>query len=164
MPMAFPRNPKVFRNLDEAYKTGFEIMGEIDFLNDYYFKTELAYVYAKNKDLAESLPLTPPLTTRLYLGFEKAKFWANLQYTIVSKQDDISRSFGETETAGFQTLDFRFGLRPIKNITLGFAVINAFDEAYNNHLNFSFTNQENFGRTPITEPGRNFSVFLQYKF
>lgn len=164
MPMALPSNPKVFRNLDEAYKTGFEIMGEIDFLNDYYFKTELAYVYAKNKDLAESLPLTPPLTTRLSVGFEKTKYWANLQYNIVSKQDDISRSFGETETAGFQTLDLRFGLKPFKNITLGFAMINAFDEAYNNHLNFAFTNQENFGRTPITEPGRNFSAFLQYKF
>lgn len=163
-PMAEPTNVKVFRNLDEAYKTGFEIMAEVDFLNDYFFKTELAYVYAKNKDLFESLPLTPPLTTRVSIGFEKETYWANLQYNIISKQDNISRSFGETETDGYQTLDLRFGLKPIKNITLGFAVINAFDEAYNNHLNFSFTNQENFGRTPITEPGRNFSAFLQYKF
>ena len=162
--MAQPTNVKVFQNLDEAYKTGFEAMFQIDFLNDYYYKTEVSYVYAKNKDLAESLPLTPPLTTRLTLGIEKENYWANLQYNVVSKQDDISRSFGETETEGYQTLDFRLGLTPIKNITLGLAVINMFDEAYNNHLNFSFTNQENFNRTPITEPGRNFSAFLQYKF
>lgn len=163
-PMAQPTNVKVFQNLDEAYKTGFEAMFQIDFLNDYYYKTEVSYVYAKNKDLAESLPLTSPLTTRLTLGIEKENYWANLQYNVVSKQDDISRSFGETETEGYQTLDFRLGLTPIKNITLGLAVINIFDEAYNNHLNFSFTNQENFNRTPITEPGRNFSAFLQYKF
>ncbi|WP_456441251.1 TonB-dependent receptor domain-containing protein [Psychroserpens sp.] len=163
-PMAQPRNVKVFQNLDESYKTGFEAMFQVDFLNSYYFKTELSYVYAKNKDFSESLPLTPPLTTRLSVGLEKEKYWANIQYNISSKQSDISRSFGETETDGYQTLDARFGLIPIENITLGFAVINAFDEAYNNHLNFSFTNQENFDREPITEPGRNFSVFLQYKF
>ena len=83
---------------------------------------------------------------------------------MVSKQDNISRSFGESETDGYQTLDIRLGVKPIKNITLGVAVINALDEAYNNHLNFSFTNQADFGSTPITEPGRNFSAFLQYKF
>ena len=44
------------------------------------------------------------------------------------------------------------------------AALNIFDQAYNNHLNFSFTNQADFGRTPITEPGRNFSAFVQYQF
>ncbi len=164
MPMVEPTNPKVFRNLDEAYKTGFEAMGQVDFLDHYYFKTEFSYVYTRNKDLEESLPLTPPFTTRLSIGIDKTKFWANMQYNLVSKQDNISESFGETETDGYQTLDIRLGLKPIKNITLGIAVLNAFDEAYNNHLNFSFTNQADFGRTPITEPGRNFSAFLQYKF
>ncbi|TXE16792.1 TonB-dependent receptor [Psychroserpens burtonensis] len=163
-PIAQPRNVKVFQNLNEAYKTGFEVTTQVNFLEDYYFKADFAYVYAKNKDLSESLPLTPPLTTRLSFGIEKEKFWGNLQYNLVSKQDNISRSFGETETSGYQTLDVRLGLRPIKNITLGVAAINIFDEAYNSHLNFSFTNQANFDRTPITEPGRNLSVFLQYKF
>ncbi len=163
-PMLEPTNPKVFRNLDEAYKTGFEVMAQIDFLNHYYFKSEFSYVYAKNKDLEESLPLTPPLTTRLSLGINKSKYWANVQYNLVSKQDHISRSFGETATDGYQTLDIRLGVKPIKNMTLGVAVINAFDEAYSNHLNFSFTNQTDLGSIPITEPGRNFSAFLQYKF
>ena len=164
MPMAEPRNVKVFQNIDEAYKTGFEAMAQIDFLKDYYFKTEFAYVYAKNKDLAESLPLTPPFNTKLSLGFEKEKFWGSIQYNLVSKQENISRSFGETETDGYQTLDVRLGIKPIKNVTLGVAAINVLDEAYNSHLNFSFTNQADFGRTPITEPGRNLSAFLQYKF
>ena len=163
-PMLEPTNPKVFRNLDQAYKTGFEVMAQIDFLNHYYFKSEFSYVYAKNKDLKESLPLTPPLTTRLSLGINKSKYWANVQYNLVSKQDHISRSFGETATDGYQTLDIRLGVKPIKNMTLGVAVINAFDEAYSNHLNFSFTNQTDLGSIPITEPGRNFSAFLQYIF
>lgn len=163
-PMLEPIHPKVFRNLNDSYKTGFEIMAKLDFLNHYYFKTEMAYIYAKNSDLSESLPLTPPLTTKLFLGFEKENYWINAQYNITDKQSNIAESFGETETASYETLDLRFGLKPIENVTLGFAVLNVFDEAYNNHLNFSFTNQVGFGRTPITEPGRNFSAFLQYKF
>ncbi|WP_370391673.1 TonB-dependent receptor domain-containing protein [uncultured Winogradskyella sp.] len=164
MPMAQPQNPKVFRNLDEAYKTGFELMAKLEFLDDYFFKTELAYVYAQNRDLNESLPLTPPLTTRFSIGFEKPKFWANAVLNIVSQQDEIAPSFGEVVTPGYETLDLRCGATILKDFTLGLAALNVFDVAYNNHLNFSFVNQSGFGRTPITDPGRNLAVFLQYQF
>jgi iron complex outermembrane receptor protein len=164
MPMLEPRNAKVFRNLDEAYKTGFEFMGKLEFHDDLYFKTELAYVYAKNKDLNESLPLTPPFTAVFSLGLEKENYWANVRYNITSKQENIAPSFGETETDGFETLDIRFGIKPIKNVSLGLAAINVFNEAYNNHLNFSFKNQVGLDAVPITEPGRNLTAFLQYKF
>ena len=164
MPTAMPQEVKVFRNLDNAYKTGFEAMAQINFLNDFYFKTELAYVYAKNNDLGESLPLTPPLNSTFSLGLDREKYWAKVQYNVTSKQENIAESFGETTTAGYETLDVKLGIKPLKNLTLGVAALNIFDEAYNNHLNFSFTNQADFGRTPITEPGRNFSAFVQYQF
>jgi len=164
MPTAMPQEVKVFRNLDNAYKTGFEAMAQVNFLNDFYFKTELAYVYAKNNDLGESLPLTPPLNSTFSLGLDREKYWAKVQYNVTSKQENIAESFGETTTAGYETLDIKLGVKPLKNLTLGVAALNIFDEAYNNHLNFSFTNQADFGRTPITEPGRNFSAFVQYQF
>ncbi|MGB5436617.1 MAG: TonB-dependent receptor [Maribacter sp.] len=164
MPTSEPVNPKVFRNLDKAYKTGFEVSAGVDFLNDFNFTTELAYVYAKNKDLSESLPLVPPLTTSLKLGFEKERFWVNAIYRITSEQNDISTSFGETTTPGYEVLDLRLGVVPFKNLTLGIAALNVFDETYYNHLNFSFNNQADFGRTPINDPGRNLSAFVQYKF
>ncbi|MCP4978430.1 MAG: TonB-dependent receptor [Maribacter sp.] len=164
MPTRQPVNPKVFRNLDKAYKTGFELAAGVDFLSNFNFTTELAYVYAKNKDLNESLPLVPPLTTRFKLGFEKEKFWANVHYTLTSKQDNISESFGETSTPGYEVMDIRLGVVPIKNLTLGIAALNIFDETYHNHLNFSFKNQVDFGTIPINDPGRNLSAFVQYKF
>ncbi|RKS53781.1 iron complex outermembrane receptor protein [Gillisia mitskevichiae] len=164
MPMLEPKNPKVFRNLDNAYKTGFEAMTRLDFLREYFFKAEFAYVYTRNQDQNEALPLTPPFTTRFVLGLEKESFWFNAQYNLVSQQDNISRSFGETKTDGYQTLDLRLGVNPLNNVTLGIAALNVFDKDYNNHLNFSFTNQSDFNRVPITEPGRNISAFLQYKF
>lgn len=164
MPMAQPRNPKVFRNLNESYKTGLELAANFEFINGMYFNTQLAYVKSKNVDLNESLPLTPPLTSKMSLGYKKDNYWASLEYNITSKQSNIAQSFGETETKGYQTVDVRFGAKPFKNTTFGLAVLNITDEAYNNHLNFSFTNQAGFGRTPITEPGRNISLFLQYSF
>lgn len=164
MPTSEPVNPKVFRNLDKAYKTGFEISAGVDFLNDFNFTSELAYVYAKNKDLNESLPLVPPLTTSFKIGFEKEKFWVNATYRITSKQDNISLSFGETTTPGYEIMDLRLGVVPYKNLTLGVAALNVFDETYYNHLNFSFNNQADFTRTPINDPGRNLTAFVQYKF
>ncbi len=164
MPNAEPTHPKVFQNLDKAYKTGLEWTARLQFYKDYYLKTEMAYVYAKNEDLNESLPLTPPLTTRLLVGAEKEKYWWNLQYNLVGKQGNISESFGETETPGYETLDFRLGVKPFKNVSIGLAALNIFDETYYNHLNFSFVNQVDFGRVPINDPGRNFSVFAKYQF
>ena len=164
MPTTPPIYPKVFRNLDKAYKTGFEISAGVDFLNHFNFTTELAYVYAKNKDMNESLPLVPPLTTRFKLGFEKEKFWVNANYTLTSKQENISESFGETSTPGYNVMDLRLGVVPFKNLTLGVAALNVFDETYHNHLNFSFNNQAEFGKFPINDPGRNLSAFVQYKF
>jgi iron complex outermembrane receptor protein len=164
MPNAQPQEVKRFINLDEAYKTGFEANLGIEFATYFDFNTSLSYVYTKNKDLNESLPLTPPLITRIGLGFEKDNYWASLDYTITSKQDKIASSFREQETASYETLDLRFGFKPVKKLNIGLAVINVFDKTYNNHLNFSFVNQADFTRVPINEPGRNFSAFVQYAF
>ena len=162
-PTMEPIHPKVFRNIDEAYKTGFELMAKLDFLNDFYFKTELAYVYTENKDFDESIPLTPPLTTRLFLGYETNKYWINGQYNIVSEQTNIAETFGETITEGWSTFDIRLGIKPLDKLIIGVAVLNVFDEEYHNHLNFSFTNQADFTRVPVNDPGVNFTAFVQYK-
>ena len=164
MPMAEPTDVKRFINLNQAYKTGFEVFAELGFLNDFTFKTELSYVYAKNQDLDESLPLTPPLVTRFNLGYIKEKIWARATYTITSKQKEIAPSFGEQETAGYGVVDLSFGAKPFKHFTVGVAASNIFDVTYNNHLNFSFVNQADYGRVPINDPGRNLTAFVQYSF
>ncbi|MEZ4809573.1 MAG: TonB-dependent receptor [Allomuricauda sp.] len=164
MPMAPPQEVKRFVNVDKAHKTGFEVFGELHFLGDFNFKTEIAYVYTKNEDLNEALPLTPPLVTRFNLGFERERIWARTTYTLTSEQSDIAPSFGEEVTQGYGVLDLRFGAKPFKHFNLGVAAMNLLDEAYNNHLNFSFVNQTDYGRVPINDPGRSFSVFAQYSF
>ncbi|WP_420603833.1 TonB-dependent receptor domain-containing protein [Flagellimonas sp.] len=164
MPMVEPREVKRFTNVDDAYKTGFEVFGEMQFFDDFNFKTEVAYVYTKNKDLDEALPLTSPLVTRFNLRYERKKIWARATYTLTSEQSDIAPSFGEQVTDGYGIVDFRFGAKPFKHVNIGVAAMNIFDVTYNNHLNFSFVNQADFGRVPINDPGRNLSAFIQYTF
>lgn len=164
MPTEEPLYTKVFTNIDDAYKTGFEFMVKFDILKDYYLKNESAYVRTKNKDFGESLPLNPPFNSTFSIGVEKELYWAKAQYNITSKQSHIAPSFGETETAGYETFDVKMGATLFKNFTLGVACLNLFDETYINHLNFSYRNQADFDMSPITEPGRNFTAFLQYKF
>lgn len=156
--------PKVFRNINNALKTGFEVFGDLKFANHFNFLTEVAYVYTENRDFHENLPLTPPLVTRLKLGYELTKFWASVQYNLTSKQNKISNSYNESTTAGYQVMDIKAGFIPVKNVNLGFGLLNVFDKYYNNHLTFAYTNQTSLNGRPVTEPGRNFTVFVNYKF
>lgn len=164
MPTQEPKFTKVFQNIEDAYKTGVELTAKVNFVKDYFVKADVTYVYTQNKDFGESLPLNPPFITKFSTGVEKEKYWLTANFNIVSKQTNIAKSFGETETAGYQTLDVKLGIKPFKKITLGISCLNIFDKNYTNHLNFSYRNQADFSMTKITEPGRNFTAFLQYKF
>lgn len=159
-----PKYTKVFNNIKNAEKTGAEVNLKLNFLKNYFLKTNISYVNTKNKDFKESLPLNPPFTTKIYAGVEKEKYWINLQYNIVANQKNISKYFGETETKGNKTFNIKMGIKPIKNISIGLACLNVFNETYSNHLNFSFRNQPNFKMQKITEQGRNFTAFVQYEF
>lgn len=164
MPMQQPVHPKVFRNLKNAFKTGFELFADLQIAQKWNLVSELSYVYTENRDFGESLPLTPPLVTRLRAEYDAEVFWGGISYNITSKQSKIARSFGEQETRGYEVMDLKAGLHVSKKLDLGIGVLNVFDEYYNNHLSFSFSNQENFQRSPIPEPGRNFTFFLNYEF
>ena len=155
---------KVFTNIKDAYKTGIDVSAKLDFGKYYFLKTDLSYVYTRNKDFDESLPLIPPFTARISTGIEKEKFWGNIQYNIVATQNELAYSFGEIRTGGYQTMDVRLGYKPVEKLSIGIAGLNIFDKTYHNHLNFAFRNQEGFASVPINEAGRNFTVFMQYKF
>lgn len=168
MPNQEPLNPKVFRNLDNAYKTGFEAGFGVNFSNHFRLGTEVSYVYTRNEDLGESLPLTSPLRSNFQLTYENQKFYAGLFYTVVAKQRQLAESFGETQsTPGYALFDVKANYELFDNLNIGVAVINVFDEFYFDHLNFAFRNQGASGLSGmerLTDPGLNASVFVKYRF
>ena len=158
-----PKAPKQFWNVN-ANQYGFDAFMHYDILDDLLFKTDIAYTKAYNETFDEPLAQVAPLSAHIGLKYEKEKYWLDFRSEFVAKQSDFSPSFLETETPGHQTFDFRAGFKPYKGLSIGGAVLNITDEAYYNHLNFSFKNaDENNGRK-IFETGRSFSIYAKYRF
>ncbi|WP_111709313.1 TonB-dependent receptor domain-containing protein [Lutibacter citreus] len=163
MPTTPPIEAKQFINIDKASQSGVEFNFNYNITSKLKFNSELSYTYAKNEDLNEPLAQIPPFMTVLGVKFENKNYWLSLNSRIVGKQSRVSDSFMEQETPGFETLDFRAGIEPFKNLTIGVGILNIFDKTYYEHLNFSYANSSTLsGR--IYEPGRNFTTYLKYKF
>jgi iron complex outermembrane receptor protein len=123
----------------------------------------LSYTYGQNTDLDEPLPLIAPLTAHLAVKYERQKYWLNLRSRLVAEQNRVAESFGEVPSPGFVTFDFSAGYEPAEGLSIGAAVLNIFDTAYYEHLNFSYRNSDLLqGR--ILEPGRNFTLYVNYSF
>ncbi len=163
MPTTPPVYAKQFINLDKAMQTGFEFNFKLKATEKLAFTSDLSYTYAQNKDFYEPLPQIPPFMAILGLKFEESNYFLALSSRLVAKQDRISTTFMEEESPSFTTVDFRAGYQPVQGLSIGAAVLNVFDEAYYEHLNYSYKNSSILsGR--IYEPGRNFTVFVKYSF
>lgn len=163
MPNTEPTHAKRFVNVDKAMQTGFELYWNYNITHDLKFSSDFSYTYAKNKDYDEPLAQITPFTTNLALKYERDTYWLNLNSRFVAAQKRVSESFRETASEDFTTLDFSVGYTPTKNLTIGASILNIFDTAYYEHLNFSYQNSDILsGR--IYEPGRNFTVRINYSF
>ncbi len=154
--------PKQFWNVD-AYQYGIEAFLKYDITNSLQFSGDFAYTLAENLTFKEPLSQIAPLVSHLGLKWEKSKYWLDLRSRIVGKQDRFSLTFDESETPGYTLFDFRAGAKVLKGLSIGGAVLNIFDKAYYNHLNFSYKNSEK-SKGRIYEVGRNFSIYVKYKF
>jgi len=163
-PTVEPIHPKVFKNIDRAFKAGFEAYTKLQFANNFNFLADVSYVFTENTQLKESLPLTPPLLSHFKLEYERKLFWVNLRLTLSGAQNRISSVYNEIATPAYELLDFECGIIPFKNFKIGMAGLNLFNKYYVNHLTFAFNNIDGFGRVPIPEPGRNLTVFASYSF
>lgn len=164
MPWVKPTVAKVFYNADAAMQTGLEFFAEVQLAKSLKLGGTVSYVYAQNLELDESLPHIPPLNGILRLNYTKEKYWMDLRWRIVTEQNQYSTSFGEKATPGFNTLDFRVGVKPMKKMSVGAAALNILDVAYYEHTNFSYKNQPANLTGPLYEAGRNFTFFVKYNF
>lgn len=163
MPTVQPIFAKRFINIDQAMQTGFEFYFNFNMTSNFKFTSDLSYTFGQNKDFDEPLPQVTPLTAHLGLNYDKEKYWFNFNSRFVDNQDRVAESFMEEETPGFVTFDISAGYKPLKNLTIGGAVLNIFDKAYYEHLNYSYQNS-NILNGRIYEPGRNFTLYINYNF
>ncbi|MDZ7615172.1 MAG: TonB-dependent receptor [Flavobacteriaceae bacterium] len=163
MPTMEPKFAKRFINLDKAYQTGFEAFFNYYLTAQLILETDISYTYGQNEDFDEPLPQVTPLTGHIGIKYDQKKYWVNLKSRLVDSQDRVAVSFGEEETPGFATFDISAGFVPFKGLSIGAAILNIFDKAYYEHLNFAYNGADLLsGR--IYEPGRNFTFYATYNF
>lgn len=150
-----PMSPGVrrFLNIDQAFKTGVEVVWQQHLLPVLDQQVAAAYTYAQDLELDEPLPEIAPLDMRYTL---QGHFWQDrirpeLTLRYVARQDRISREFGETATPAFTLVDLQVTAQLGQQLNLSLGVRNLLDEHYYEHLMRSVRGA---GR-PIYAPGRN---------
>jgi len=155
--------PKQFWNVD-ANQYGFDAFFNYNIIEHLSFKSDIAYTKAYNETFDEPLAQVAPMSGHLGLKYETDTYWIDMRSELVAKQADFSTTFNESETPGHTTFDLRVGYKPMKGLSVGGAILNITDEAYYNHLNFSFKNSDELNGRKIHEVGRNFSLYIKYDF
>jgi len=157
------KSPKQFINVS-ANQYGFDAFFNYKITDEFTFKSDIALTKAYNETFDEPLAQVAPMSTHLGLKYEKEHYWIDLRSEIIAKQADFSSSFNETETPAYNTFDLRLGYKPTKKLSFGASILNIFDTAYYNHLNFALKNADENNGMRIYEVGRNFSIYAKYNF
>ena len=155
-----PTSPGVrqFINIDDAFKTGFELNWTQVLFAGLQHQVSVAYTYARDLERNDPLPEIAPLDFRYALSgsYLKDKLHPEVVFRHVMEQSQISTEFGETVTPSFSLLDVKLSYRLSDAIRLSAGVNNLFDENYYEHLNRSVRGTND----PIFAPGRN--VFTSF--
>ncbi|HAN77135.1 MAG TPA: TonB-dependent receptor, partial [Bacteroidales bacterium] len=148
-----------FVNVENAFKTGFEVNWKLYLFYGIQQQAAVAYTYAKNTANNEPLPEIAPFEIRYSLTGKHLndKLISEISLRHVLKQDRISVEYGEKETPSFTNLDFNISYKLFKYLNVATGVQNIFDVAYYEHLNRSIS-----GSTTdyIFNRGRNFHFTL----
>ncbi|MEM9981277.1 MAG: TonB-dependent receptor, partial [Bacteroidota bacterium] len=159
-----PTSPGVrqFVNIDEAFKTGFEVSWSQQLFTGLQHQMGIAYTYGQDLERDEPLPEIAPLDFRYTLlgSYLKDRLRPTLTLRYVMEQSRVSREFGEMVTPSFILLDAGVDYQLIDQLILNVGVNNLLDEAYFEHLNRSVRGTNN----PIFAPGRNVFVSLNFTF
>jgi len=159
-----PMSPGVrqFINIDEAFKTGFEVSWDQNLFEGLSHRMGIAYTYGQDLERDEPLPEIAPLDVRyaIYGSYLKDRLRPEVIFRYVAEQSRASAEFGETVTPSFSLLDVKIGYQITSGLSVNAGVNNLLDENYFEHLNRSVRG----ANAPIFAPGRNFFANLNLTF
>ncbi len=159
-----PMSPGVRRyiNIDDAFKTGFEISWIQELPLGLQHQLGVAYTYAQDLVREEPLPEIPPMDFLYILSgsYFKDKLNPEIVFRYVTEQSRISEEYRETITPAFALLDLKIGYRVTKKLKVNVGVNNLINENYYEHLSRNVKGTMG----PIYAPGRNFFANLSFLF
>ena len=126
----------------------------------------ISYVRGKRDDINDNLYRIAPLNGSATLSYNRANWWVGLEGVAYARQDDVSETNSETESAGYGLANLRGGIELMRDLAINVGVENIFDKEYASHLsgiNRVADSDVAVGqRVPGT--GRNYYATLQYRF
>ncbi len=159
-----PMSPGVrqFININDAYKTGFELTWLQNLPAGLKHQLGIAYTYAQDLERDEPLPEIAPLDLRYQLigTYMKGRLRSEITFRHALEQARVSEEFGETVTPAFTLFDVKIGYQITDKIKIQTGMNNVFDENYYEHLNRSVRGTNN----PIFAPGRNWFTAVNISF
>ncbi|MEO1021007.1 MAG: TonB-dependent receptor [Bacteroidota bacterium] len=147
-------------NIDDVFKTGFEVNWTQQFGFNLQHQLGIAYTYAQDLERNQALPEIPPLDLSYTLrGNYFGDTWTpSVTLRHVTEQSRVSEEFGENATPSFTLVDVEMEYRVTTSLRFIAGVNNLLDEAYFEHLNRSVRGTN----APIFAPGRN--IFARFSF
>ncbi|TLX75794.1 TonB-dependent receptor [Labilibacter sediminis] len=159
-----PNSPGVRRyvNIDDAFKTGFEINWTQNIGAGLFHQMGVAYTYAQDLEQDEPLPEIAPLDFKysLWGKYFNEKLIPEFTFRHVLEQSRISTEYGETKTPSFSIVDIKLSYLISKSIKVNAGVNNLFNENYYEHLSRSVKGTP----TPIYDVGRNIFASFSVNF
>jgi len=159
-----PMSPGVrqFINIDEAFKTGFEVSWTQQLIAGLQHRLGIAYTHGQDLERDEPLPEIAPLDVRYVLSgsYLKDRLKPEITFRYVQEQSRVSPEFGETITPSFALVDISMSYAITDQLNVNVGVNNLLDENYYEHLNRSVRGAND----PIFAPGRNLFTNLVFMF
>jgi len=126
--------PLAWSNVD-ARLFGVDAVGGGRVWNHFHVDATLSWVRGKRRDTSDDLFRIAPLRGRVALSYRREAWEASAEGVFAHRQDDVSRTNGESETPGWGILNL-FGRYRIERTRtqVEIGVTNLLDKDYGDHL------------------------------
>ncbi|MDE1208820.1 TonB-dependent hemoglobin/transferrin/lactoferrin family receptor [Vibrio aestuarianus] len=130
-----------------------------------YSRLAVAYADGEDKKTGDTLDSVAPLTANVGLGINRHQYGTMLNVKMVASKTDW-QSETNTDVAGYTLVDLTAYYQPIQDLTLRAGLFNIFDKKYwlYNDLSGRDATGETFSQDIKAQPGRNWSINIDYQF
>ena len=130
-----------------------------------YSRLAIAYADGEDKKTGDALDSVAPLTANVGLGINRHQYGTMLNVKMVASKTDW-QSETNTDAAGYTLVDLTAYYQPIQDLTLRAGLFNIFDKKYwlYNDLSGRDATGETFSQDIKAQPGRNWSINIDYQF
>ena len=133
MSMGTPKQPLVFSNVDASFY-GMDIQWQAEITHHWGLQGAVSVVRGERDDIDDNLYRVSPDNMRIALVHSTEQTHSTLETVAYNKQNRVSETNSEEETAGYAVMNANVTYNPIKSLALGLGIENLLDHEYQDHL------------------------------